>query len=304
MGPQRRMAVFDAKFRQHCEALSRVAQRQWGRRLLGRRRELTLTGGTEATEVVDYNTGDDFRYVDWNRCARLDELVSKQFHGDENSRVNILLDCSGSMDVGQPTKFEAARRIAAALAYLALDNLDSVGITLFSDRIIGELRPVRGRKRIPQALRFLEDQESCEGKTDLRGSVEQFVRMQKGKCLAVLVSDFMDMDGFRPAMNRLRIGRHEPYLVQVLDRKEADPSCLGGTKFIDAETGEVRRDLIEPADLEAYREVFEEYIDSVRSYCAGRGIRRVQTFSDVDYRECAQRMIRVARASRAGGAGQ
>jgi uncharacterized protein (DUF58 family) len=156
----------DAQFQRRCAGLHRQAQRAWGRQFLGRRRRLRVAGGTEATGTTDYTTGDELRYVDWNRCARHDELVTRQFMGTEDHWVYFLLDCSRSMalgvdtggspvsiaaassdrelksnrprrpvDTGEPpvsTKFELARQLAAALGYLALANQDRVSVTAFA----------------------------------------------------------------------------------------------------------------------------------------------------------------------------
>jgi uncharacterized protein (DUF58 family) len=118
--------MFDRQFQQRCESLSRAAKRLWGGQLLGRRAHTHVAGGTEVTGYGDYVTGDDFRYVDWNRAARLDELVSKRFAGSQHQRVYLLLDASASMSLGRPSKFDAARQAAAAVAYVALANHDLV----------------------------------------------------------------------------------------------------------------------------------------------------------------------------------
>src|SRR6185295_4648415 len=69
----------ESDFLRRCSAFHLMAQRAWGRRFLGRGVDRWRASATEASGVSDYTRGDDFRYVDWNRCARHDELVSKQF---------------------------------------------------------------------------------------------------------------------------------------------------------------------------------------------------------------------------------
>ena len=68
----------------------------------------------------DYSPGDDFRWIDWSVCARHDELISRYRPAGEDRGVTILVDCSRSMSVGEPKKFDAARRGAAALGAMAL----------------------------------------------------------------------------------------------------------------------------------------------------------------------------------------
>ena len=63
-----------------------------------------------------YVPGDDYRAIDWNVCARHDELVWRRPAAAADRRVYVLLDCSRSMATGRPPKFDAARRAAISTA--------------------------------------------------------------------------------------------------------------------------------------------------------------------------------------------
>src|SRR6185503_5271482 len=112
--------MFDTPFRRRCEALHALAGRAWGRRFLGRHIDQGSSAGTEVTGYNDYTSGDDFRHVDWYRCSRHDELLSKQYRGREDQRVYLLVDTSLGMGVQGGEKFTLATQLAAALGYLAL----------------------------------------------------------------------------------------------------------------------------------------------------------------------------------------
>src|SRR5438309_10297149 len=92
--------------------------------------------------------GDDFRYLDWNLYARLDELLLKRFQEEEDLHVYFLLDCSRSMSFGTPPKFDFARQVAAALAYIALADLDRAAIVAFANDIVADFPLARGKGRI------------------------------------------------------------------------------------------------------------------------------------------------------------
>ena len=163
------MSLFDAKFRQRCEYLEQAARRSWGNRFLGRRLDRRWAGGSEFVGHSDYTSGDDFRYVDWQICARHDELVTRQFRGSEDRIVYLVLDCSPGMGLGTPPKFDAARQLAAALGYMALAALDRVGVVAVSDRMVAELPPCRGRQRLPHLFRFLDGLQVDPPAVSLRG---------------------------------------------------------------------------------------------------------------------------------------
>ena len=67
------------------------------------------------------------------------------------------LDCSPSMGLGRPAKFQLARQIAAALGYVSLMNLDRLVVAAFADGLAADLPPLRHASRILRLLRFLEE---------------------------------------------------------------------------------------------------------------------------------------------------
>src|SRR5262245_52640501 len=98
---------------------------------MAQRRTMQLGGGIEFADHRDYHPGDDFRYLDWNLYARHEELLLKRFQEEEDLHVYFLLDCSRSMGFGDPVKFDLARQVLAALAYIALADLDRISVSAF-----------------------------------------------------------------------------------------------------------------------------------------------------------------------------
>src|ERR671936_2363005 len=130
------MALFDSDFLKKLEYLSLVSRRVFRGSLLAQRRTMQMGGGIEFADHREYTPGDDFRYLDWNLYARHDELLLKRFQEEEDLHVYFFLDCSRSMGFGRPVKFDFARQVAAALAYIALADLDRIAVTAFADDIV------------------------------------------------------------------------------------------------------------------------------------------------------------------------
>src|SRR5579862_510325 len=126
------MPLFDSNFLKQLEYLSLVSRRVFRGSLLAQRRTKQLGGGLEFADHREYTPGDDFRYLDWNLFARLDTLLLKRFQEEEDLHVYFLLDCSRSMAFGDPPKFDFARRVSAALAYIGLADLDRISVTAFA----------------------------------------------------------------------------------------------------------------------------------------------------------------------------
>jgi uncharacterized protein (DUF58 family) len=117
------------------EYLSLISRRVFRGRLLAQRRTRQLGGGVEFADHREYFAGDDLRHLDWNIFARLGNRLIKRFEEEEDLHVYFFLDCSRSMAGRHSDKFDYARQITAALAYIALSDLDRVGVVVFSDKI-------------------------------------------------------------------------------------------------------------------------------------------------------------------------
>jgi len=288
--------MLDAAFQQRCEGLHRRAQRAWGRQFLGRRRRLRVAGGTEATGISDYTSGDDLRYVDWNRCARHDELVTRQFMGTEDHTVYFLLDSSSSMGIGGAAKFELARQLTAALGYLALANHDRVWAAAFADGMTAEFpagrsRNARGRKAIPALFHFLQEQSPTGGATRLEKTVKQFTARHVRRGLVVLLSDMFDDDRFEVALDSLRLQGYEPLLVHVLDPGEAAPQIRGKVALQPVEGGGRRSAFIDAEDRTHYAEAFDEQCRRVRGYFHRYGLGVAPVFAGDSLTRCLERIV-------------
>ena len=288
------MTLFDSNFRKRCDYLDQAARRSWGTRFLGRRLDKRWAGGSEFVGHSDYTSGDDFRYVDWHICARDDELLTRQYRGSEDRVVDLVLDCSYGMGLGDPRKFDVARHLAAALGYMALAIWDQVGIVAVSDRIVAELPPVRGRSRLPRLFRFLDGLDVDVAPVNLSAAVESFVRNRPHRGTTVVISDLFDPSGFESAIDLLAIRGFQPYLLQVVDDAEADPTYSGSVTLVDIGRDRSRRTYLEEIDLVNYRRVFREFSMACRRYCAQRSIGIIQTRTGTPFQESVLRMIRTA----------
>jgi len=288
------MTLFDPEFRRRCEYLDQTARRSWGSRFLGRRLDRRWAGGSEFVGHSDYTCGDDFRHIDWPLCARHDELLTRQYRGSEDRVVYLLVDCSPGMKLGTPVKFDVARRLAGTLAYMALVNLDRVGVVAVADGIVAELPPIRGRQRAFQIYRFLDALRTVAAPIRLKRAAEAFVQRRPQRGTAVVISDLFDPAGFEPAIDLLAQRGFPPYLLQVIDEREVEPQLSGGVTLVDVATGRSRHTYLEDVDLVNYRRVIQEFIASCRGYCARRSIGILQTTTGTPVQESVLRVIRTA----------
>lgn len=290
------MALFDSDFLKKLEYLSLVSRRVFRGQLLAQRRTMQLGGGIEFADHREYTPGDDFRYIDWNVFARHDELLLKRFQEEEDLHVYILLDSSRSMSFGDPPKFDYARRVAAALAYIALADLDRVAVVAFAGDIVADFPLTRGKARILSLLKFLEGLQPQGSATDLARLARNFVHRGQRRGLAIVVSDLFDPNGFERGLDLLRHHRYEPHLVQIYDRREAEPDVKGDVELVDVESGTIRKVTITERNLRQYRRIFAGFLDSVGHYCNTYGVGGTRSSTEVPFDELLLRMMRAAGA--------
>jgi uncharacterized protein (DUF58 family) len=285
------MSLFGPTILKRFHYLSLVSRRAGGSALLAAPRRKLLGGGTEMTGYRDYAPGDDYRQIYWTLCARRDEVLTKVFEGDADRHVYLLLDCSPSMGLGQPPKFHIARQVAALLGYVALLNLDRLGVAAFSDGLVAELPRLRHQSRLPRLLRFLDEMSLQGTRTNLAHAAEALTRRCQRHGPVIVLSDLYDPAGFRRGFDILRYRGYEPRLVQVHDPREDDPGLLGDVGLWDVETQDVRDVTITERAARRYCALLAEFRQSVRDYCSRQGIPCMQIACDAPEDEVLLRVL-------------
>ena len=296
--PRRRkpenQVLFDEAFLKKLEYLYIVSKKVFAGKLRADRRGHRIGSGIEFADHRDYAAGDDFRYIDWNIYGRMDKLLLRLFEEEEDLSIYFLLDCSRSMLIGDPPKLHYAMKLAAALAYVGLANLDRVSIVPFADDLRERLPSARGKGRIFKVFDFLRSVEPG-GVTRLGPCMQKFVHQNKRRGMAVLISDFYDPAGYEDGINVLRYNRYEPFVVQVFDQKEADPPLAGDLTLVDCETGELREVTISARLLEEYKAEHERYCKELEQFCTAHAVPFFRTHTAVPFDELVLRIFRAGR---------
>ena len=276
--------IFDTEFLRKLEYLNLLAKRLVFGRQQARRPSVKKGASLEFREFREYVPGDDPRSIDWTVLARLNELVVKLFRQEEELDLWVLLDCSKSMDFGDPNKFLVARRIAAALAYIGLCNMDSASLVPFAESLISGAERMRGRGRVFHLLDQLTDL-PADGETDLTRSVQEFVSRVRRPGLVVVISDLYGLTGREAALDRLRFFRHQVFVIPMADQTELSPPLRGELRLIDGETGGHRDLVVTESLLRKYRRRIDEAREELRRYCMRYAIGHAPTTTDVPFDE-------------------
>src|SRR5438105_13479089 len=118
----------DREFLEKLERLTIHWQKSFAGLVGGHNRSRFPGAGQEFLDHRNFHHGDDLRAVNWRAYLRLDKMFLKMFQVEPRVPVRLLLDVSDSMTTGSrkgERKFDYARRLAAALTYVALVRLDT-----------------------------------------------------------------------------------------------------------------------------------------------------------------------------------
>lgn len=286
------MALLEKEFLRRLERLEIAARKV--RRGVRRGERLSRRRGfsVEFADHRPYVRGDDLRFLDWSILGRLDRLMVKLFHDEEDLTVHLLVDGSRSMEYGEPTKMLYALRVAASVGHVALAGQCRVrpGVIRAPDRIEspGYLRGLGASARL---LSFLEGS-AASGPNGLRGGLRRLASEVRPKGVVVLVSDLMDRDGVEDALAALARSQGDLFAVQVLDPFEIAPSLDGEFRLVDSEDGSRAEVSVTPEVLAAYGRRARAYLAAVDASCRRRGIRRLEAPTSLPFEKLVLEVLR------------
>ncbi|HTN70927.1 MAG TPA: DUF58 domain-containing protein [Methylomirabilota bacterium] len=275
-------AFFDAEFLKKLERLHLIAKRLSWAGAKGEHASSRKGFSLEFSDYRKYQHGDDLRYVDWNIYRRLDRLLLKVFTAEEEMNVYLLVDTSGSMAEGAPPKIDYAKKVAAALGYIGLKNLDRVGGSSFSSALHAPLTLGRGRKQILSLFSFLSKL-SCRGETNLRAAIHSFTHLFPHPGLVVIVSDLFDPAGWRAALEELARKKYQLLVIHIVDDREINPWSSGDVALNDVESGRERRFFLDAELIRRFQEELTNYFKEIEAACASRQIDYLRTTTQIPF---------------------
>lgn len=275
-------------------------------KLKGERRSKKRGESVEFADHRPYVHGDDLRHIDWNIFGRLDRLFLKLFLEEEDLSLHIVIDASASADCGEPGKFQFMQRLAAALGYIGLVNLNRVTVSAIggvlatpgedapagpdapadqpaapgAPALVSAIRDLRGRRRAHDLARYLCSLRPA-GAASFTEACKRIALSRRGKGIMIVLSDLFIKEGYEAGL-RLLVGRgYDMFVVQVLSPQELEPTIGGDLRLRDVEDGDLTEVTISAPLLKRYKANLAAYCDQIRDFCARREIGCVTVKSDM-----------------------
>lgn len=269
--------VIDGEFISRLESLTMYIGRPMNGIIGGGRKSKSYGSSVEFADFREYVPGDDLRRLDWNIYSRFEKYIIKLFTDERKLTTHIYIDCSESMQTGEPEKGELALKLAAAFGYLSVLAMDRVSFRLMADGKCKELcGAVSGIEGFYDAAALLSDAE-FGGDTDIEAAVKSCPDTGYDNGVSVIISDLFTESDWKKAVDFLLYKKREVLLIQVLSPEELDPDMLGKTQLNDLEADgeqDIRNTKmdINRSVMEAYKTAMKDYLNEVRDFCASRGV--------------------------------
>lgn len=287
--------LLDARLVAQLSQLDVSSRKVFSGKLQGERRSKRKGQSVEFADHRQYAAGDDLRRLDWNIYARLDKLFTKLFLEEEDLSLHLVLDASASMDCGEPSKYVYAQRLAAALGYIGLFNLNRVALSAVggqpavareseaeSDEPASQLRALRdlrGRRRIHDLGAFLVNLDPSEA-ANFPDAARRIALSRRGRGVMVILSDFFFKDGYEEGLRLLKGRGYDLFAIQLLSPQEVNPDLGGDLRLRDVEDRDVAEVTITAPLLKQYKKNLSAYVEQLRSFCARREITFMSVTTD------------------------
>ncbi|MCP5535785.1 MAG: DUF58 domain-containing protein [Akkermansiaceae bacterium] len=234
----------------------------------GRHRSPHRGSSVEFAEYRKYVQGDDTRRLDWKAYARSDRYYIKEFEADTNLRAYFVLDASGSMgfSAANDARIQFARKLAATLAYLIVDQGDAAGLSVCKEKLHIEIPPTRRAAHLNHIFEVLSKTEPT-GETGLIDALHVIAEKINQRALVIILSDlFCDTHALADALQHLRYRKHDIAVFHMLDKQEIDFDFERPHRFVDME--DKTSVVAEPVLIaEDYRAAMKEFMETVQTKC-------------------------------------
>lgn len=264
--------------------------------LTGNRKSVQKGSSTEFSDFREYMPGDDIRRIDWNAYGRLDRLYVKEYMEEKEAVISILIDTSASMNYGAKKKSELACMLAAAMAYLGLNNMDRVFV-YDMQRMQSPFVLSGGKKTFLRLSEWL-DKCSFEGKVDIGEAVKQLPA--KGPGVTLLISDFLqesfltgEQEAAEQILRYLNYRKQKAVFLHVLAGEELSVDLTGTRNLIDMEEQSTLRITLDAASIRMYEKALQEFTSHLQRVCAKSGAAYAICSTEKDFYQLIFRDLRM-----------
>lgn len=183
--------------------------------------------GLEFSNYRAYTPSDDVSRIDWKTSNRAQKLLVKEFIEERNLNVIFILDVSSKMMLGSISKLkcEYTAELVASFANTILKAGDSVGLTMFSDKIAKNIIPNNGMKHFHIISDSLSDLSFYGGGSNIKKVLQYAINAFDKNSLVILISDFINGNTF---LDELKFAAKKFDFIGIMIRDPIDMNLPEG----------------------------------------------------------------------------
>lgn len=263
--------AINEEFLQQIERLQMLVKNNVAGMFGGNHQSKSFGSSCEFADYRDYVPGDDVTKIDWNTYARFDKLYLKLYLDERQMHTRIYIDASRSMEYGDGKKALQAVRLAAALAYLSVCEMDKVSVYAVRENRVEEIiGGIVGKDAYFASILKLNEIEFSGDCYLSEAILPSYVGYGDG--MSVILSDFLTDNDFEAVIDHLTDKKRHVFCLQILSKEELLPQVRGKVHFFDSENADrFYRKNIDREIAAAYKQALAFATDRIRNYSNARG---------------------------------
>ena len=263
--------VINEEFLSQVELLQMLVKNNIAGLFGGNHQSKNFGSSCEFADYRDFIPGDYISKIDWNAFARFEKLYLKLYLDERQLHTRIYIDVSSSMTYGKGKKDKQAIKLAAALAYLSISEMDKTSIyTICGNRVEAVIENMLGKETYFNNIGKLNEI-TFDGECSISEAILPST-VGYGDGMSIIISDFLTDNDYERAIDHLTSKKRDILCIQVLSEEELNPKARGKMHFFDSENMQkYYRKNINKDIIRAYQEALNYVTGRISNYCHSRG---------------------------------
>ncbi|VAW57880.1 putative membrane protein [hydrothermal vent metagenome] len=152
--------------------------------------------GMDFHQLREFREGDSIKQIDWKASSRMRKMIAREYQDERDQQIIVMMDCGHRMlaQDGGLSHFDHSLNALLLLAYVALKQGDSVGVSTFSHDDRRWIKPVKGVANINHLLNGIFDLQPGSAAPDYSSGARDLIVRQRKRSLVLILSNLRDDD--------------------------------------------------------------------------------------------------------------
>jgi len=152
--------------------------------------------GMDFHQLREFREGDSIKQIDWKASSRVRKMIAREYQDERDQQIIVMMDCGHRMLAhdGELSHFDHSLNALLLLAYVALRQGDSVGVSTFSHNDRRWIKPVKGVANINVLLNGIFDLQPGASAPDYSSGARDLILHQRKRSLVLVLSNLRDDD--------------------------------------------------------------------------------------------------------------